>query len=125
MPKIKIINTVPSDLQKDAKPVDEIVTEFAESCEPLETSSLFVMMDARTGARYCECHLRASKIIELATIDVPLDPDEQPEYRANSDIVQDHVAFEAMQSDAKERRTFSNIVAEFTSSFDADRPLKI
>jgi hypothetical protein len=30
-----------------------------------------------------------------------------------------------VQSDAKERRTFSNIVAEFTSSFDADRPLKI
>jgi hypothetical protein len=30
-----------------------------------------------------------------------------------------------MQSDAKERRTFSNIVAEFTSAFDVDHPLKI
>jgi hypothetical protein len=97
MAKIKLINTVPPDLENEAKPVDEIVTEFAESCEPLETSSLFVMMDARTGARYCECHLRASKILELGTIDVPLDPDEQPEYRANRDIVEDHVAFEAMQ----------------------------
>jgi hypothetical protein len=45
MAKTKIIHTVPSDLQKDAKPVDEIVIEFAESCQPLETSSLFGMME--------------------------------------------------------------------------------
>lgn len=61
----------------------------------------------------------------LATIDVPLDPEEQPDYRANREIVEDHVAYEKMKADAQERRTFSNLVAEFTRSFDADHPLKI
>jgi len=83
------------------------------------------MVDAKNGARYCECHLAAKTIVRLGTIDVPLDPEEQGEYRANRDIVEDHVAYEKMQEDAMERRTFSNIVAEFSSDFDAEHPLKI
>jgi hypothetical protein len=103
----------------------ELVNEFATLCEPYEQKSLRVLIDNRTGASYCECHLRATKLIELATIDVPLDPDEQPEYRANREIVEDHAAFDRMKEDAKARRTFSNIVAEFTKAFEADRPIKI
>ena len=44
--------------------------------------------------------------------DVPLDPEDQPEFRANREIVTSHYAFEKMQRDAKEHRSFSNIVAE-------------
>ena len=81
-----------------------------------------VFVDACKLARYCECHITAEKLIELATIDVPLDPDEQGEYRANREILADHAAFQAMKEDAKKRRTFSNIVAEFTTEFDEDHP---
>jgi hypothetical protein len=121
----KIIYKVPADLKDTAADVAAIVEEFVEACSPLEKSKLFVMVDARTGARYCECHIRAQRLVDLATIDVPLDPDEQPEYRANREVVEDAVAFQKMKEDAKERRTFSNIVAEFTTSFDSDHPLKI
>ena len=69
--------------------------------------------------------LLAEKIVSLATTDVPLDPEEQPEYRANREIVADHTAFSAMKEDAKKRRSFSNIVAEFTTEFDEAHPLKI
>jgi len=83
------------------------------------------MVDAKNGARYCECHLTAETIVTLGTIDVPPDPEEQGEYRANRDIVEDHVAYEKMKEDAMERRTFSNIVAEFSTEFDTDHPLKV
>jgi hypothetical protein len=63
--------------------------------------------------------------LELGTIDVPLDPEGQPEYRANREIVEDHVAFERMKEDAAARRSFSNIVAEYTTSYDSTHPLKI
>jgi hypothetical protein len=125
MEKPKIINEIPSDLKQKVPKVDAIVAQFAKACCPLEKARLFVMVDARTGARYCECHIRAEKLIELGTIDVPLDPDEQSEYRANRDIVEDHVAFQRMKEDANERRTFSNIVAEFMTPAEDDRPLKI
>lgn len=125
MAKVRIIDKVPSDLVGDVLEVNAVVEAFASACLPLEKSRLYLMVDVRTGARYCECHLRAKKLIELGTTDVPLDPEEQPEYRANREVVLDHAAFEKMKDDAKQRRTFSNIVAEFTTAFDAERPLKI
>ena len=125
MGKIEIVNKVPKDLKDQAANVDDIVREFAEACEPVEASRLLVMVDAKNGARYCECHLTAETIIRLGTIDVPLDPEEQGEYRANREIVEDHVAYEQMREDALERRTFSNIVAEFSTDYVPDHPLKV
>ncbi|SFO51404.1 hypothetical protein SAMN05216567_10124 [Variovorax sp. OK605] len=93
--------------------------------EPLEKGHLVVLRDVRTGAIFVECHVRANYLIKLGTVDVPLDPEEQAEYRANREIVEDHVAFEQMKEDALQKRTFSNLVCEFTRAFDSTRPLKI
>ena len=123
--KAKILEEIPADLSGQVPEVKDQVRQFMGKFDPLEKESLYVLTDPRTNARYCECHLRGSKFIPLSTIDVPLDPEEQAEYRANREIVQDHIAFERMKEDALKRRTFSNIVAEFTTTFDPDHPLKI
>lgn len=103
-----------------------LLQAFAVEFQPLETHErLLELTDSRTGARYCECHLKANKIVELGTIDVPLDPEEQPDYRANRDIVLNSSAFQTMKEDAKNKRSFSNIVAEYTKEFDIEHPLKI
>lgn len=83
------------------------------------------MRDEVTHAIFTECHVQAEKLIEYSTIDVPLDPDEQSEYRANRNIVEDNGAFLSMKADALKGRPFSNIVAEFTLEFDKNYPLKI
>ncbi|CAN1519314.1 hypothetical protein MCEMIH16_01046 [Caulobacteraceae bacterium] len=88
-------------------------------------SKLQFVTDKRTGARYCECHIKASKLVELGTVDVPLDPDEQPEYRANREIVADAQAFEQMKSDAILGRSFCNIVSEYSTDFEPSTPIKI
>jgi len=106
--------------------VQNLLGDFSAEFQPLESQAqLLELIDSRTGAPYCECHLRGSKIISLGTIDVPLDPDEQPDYRANRDVVLNDSAFQTMKQDAKQMRSFSNIVAEFTKEFDAPHPLKI
>lgn len=108
--------------------IDELLREFCRELEPFEATrqrDLCVFEDARTGAHYCECHIPANKLIEFSTTDVPLDPDEQSEYRANRDIVEDAYAFKIMRDDAKQGRTFSNIVAEYTKEYDSNHPLKI
>ncbi len=100
--------------------------EFASEFSPLEREeNLLLLTDKRTGAQYVECHVVGSKLVELATTDVPLDPDEQMEYRANREIVTNHEAFLKMKDDALKGRTFSNIVAEYTKDFDSEHPLKI
>jgi hypothetical protein len=124
MAKITIIDACPDDLKSSGPEVADLVKAFAETYSPLE-QGLHILVDARTGARYIECHVRASKLVSLSTIDVPLDPEEQAEYRANREIVEDHFAFERMKLDALARRTFSNIVTEYTDSFDPEHPLKV
>lgn len=124
--KITIQSIIPKDLAHATTNVDALVTDFFKICEPLEKDDLvYVFVDARTSARFCECHIYADKLVQLATADVPLDPDEQAEYRANRDIVTSAQAFEVMKQDANRRRSFSNLVLEYTQEYDAEHPLKI
>jgi hypothetical protein len=110
---------------KNGDGITTLVNEFAAACEPLESGEkLMRLIDERTGAHYCECHIRGSKLIAYGTTDVPLDPDE-PDYRANREIVEDDVAFQRMKDDAKEKRSFSNIVTEWTKEHDAKHPPKV
>lgn len=104
--------------------IEQVVVEFSRIFAPKE-NNLYLFEDARTGAIFCECHISAEKLVGSSTIDVPLDPDEQPEYRANRDVAEDSIAFEVMKTDAKAKRTFSNIVCEYQTSFDEEHPLKI
>jgi hypothetical protein len=104
--------------------IQDLLNEFTRKCKPIE-NIIYVFTDAKTGAFYCECHMSAKDLLQLSTTDVPLDPDEQPEYRANRDVVEDDVAFDQMKTDARESRTFSNIVAEFDISHNPKTPIKI
>lgn len=125
MPKRAETYAYPTDSKKLPQEVRDMVASFNKECVPLEKKCLYLLTDARTGAIYCECHLRASTIVSFSTIDVPLDPDDQPEYRANREIVDDHAAFKAMREDACGGRTFSNLVAEYATDRDSEHPIKI
>jgi hypothetical protein len=98
---------------------------FLKVFSPLEAPNVLLLADRRTDAKYCECHVKASKLIPLGTTDVPLDPDEQADYRANRELVANAAAYTRMIEDAKLGRSFSNLVAEFTTDFDKDHPMKI
>ncbi len=105
---------VPERLNKKVEKIDGLIKSFAKTCKPLEPS-LFILVDSRTDALYCECHIRADTLVTQGTIDVPLDPDEQAEYRANRELVEDHTAYERMREDADSGRSFSNLVIESES----------
>src|SRR6476619_2381250 len=98
------------------------VPQFEQEFQPHEGGALVVLTDNITGARYCECHVRASKLIALSTIDAPLDTS-QPGYKANRQLLTNEPAFLRMKDDALKRRTFSNIVAEYVHG--TNQPLKI
>jgi hypothetical protein len=107
--------------------VEAVFKEFENECEPLESAEkgLHILVDRRTNAHYCECHIQASTLSKLSTVDVPLDPDSQAQYRANRAVLTDDPGFKRMQDDAKKGRSFSNIVAEYTKDFDESHPIKI
>lgn len=98
----------------DTAELEEAAKTFCEEFDPLERSAMIILKDDLTGAAFTECHVQADRIIAKGTTDVPLDPDEAPEYRANRDVVYSHAAFERMQQDALQGRKFSNIVCEYS-----------
>ncbi len=102
-----------------------LIEQFVAQFEPIERERLHLLTDSCTKAVYVECHVFGSKLIASATTDVPLDPEEQLEYRANREILLDHSAFKAMKKDAAAGRTFSNIVCEFVLDYNSERPLKV
>lgn len=102
----------------------QMITDFADLFHPVE-DTLYIFKDIKTSSIYCECHIYADKIIENGTIDSPLDAENQADYRANRDVVEDNIAFLQMKEDAKQNRSFSNIVAEYTTTFDEEHPLKV
>ena len=58
---------------------------FKAAFTPLESpDALLLLTDYRTDALFCECHIKASKLISLGTTDVPLDPEDQADYRARA-----------------------------------------
>lgn len=103
----------------------EMIDDFVRTCNPVDAMPLLVVQDKATGAHFIEAHIPAQKLVATATIDVPLDPDEQAEYRANRGVLEDHSAFARMKEDANNSRTFSNLVGEFNRTFDELHPLKI
>jgi hypothetical protein len=104
--------------------IQKLIGEFTADLQPTEPT-LTLFTDNRTGARYAECHVKASKLVAFATTDVPLDPVKQAQYRANRNVVTDDATFDVMKSDALRRRSFSNLVTEYTKEVAGDKPLKI
>lgn len=120
--KIKYIGNLN---QPEQSLIEKNLNEFIKLFDPIEGEEILIFVDNCTGAPYFESHIQAEKLLSNSTIDVPLDPDNQGEYRANRDIVDDHSAFLQMQDDAVKKRSFSNIVVEYSMEYDNKHPLKI
>lgn len=113
---------MPSGQPIDGK-TTAIFEDFKKEFEPLQ-NELPILTDKCTGAKYCECHIKAKKIVTLGTTGAPLDT-EHPEYKANREVALNDAAFLRMKLDAQKGRSFSNIVAEYRKDLDPDHPLKI
>jgi hypothetical protein len=44
---------------------------FESELDPLERGAITLLTDHRTGATFCECHVKGSKLIEFGTVHLP------------------------------------------------------
>ena len=91
---------------------------------------LLVYYDAVAERFFTECHLSAAQVRRFVDFDTALDPDLLPQLggkplRLNRDIVGENAVFKEMQRDAGRGRPFSDIVCEWNTSYNGDKPLKI
>src|ERR1035437_20371 len=111
----------------NAKAADDKIAasfkEFQQQFKPPQ-SELPTLTDKCAGASYCECYVRADKLIKFGTTHASLDV-EHPQYKSNREVDLNHQAFKRMKQDATKGRSFSNIVAEYRKDQDPAHPLKI
>jgi hypothetical protein len=110
--------------EKVLKEIQAFLSNFL-ILESINSSDLFIFKDFKNDALFTECHISAEQLIALSTTEASLDPENQPEYRSNREVVTDAPAFLQMKQDAQQGRVFSNLVAEFDTSYESDKPLKI
>ncbi|HEU0074200.1 MAG TPA: hypothetical protein VFS30_09325 [Dehalococcoidia bacterium] len=96
-----------------------------ELCERTMQVPLTLWHDEKSDAFYTACHLTGKTLVALADLEAVLDPQESEDYKLNRELYTDNYAYRLMESDAKNGRSFEDIVAEFDESYRPKSPLKI
>lgn len=114
---------IPQDLVSD-------IVEFMSKMPLVENKlsiPLLISNDKKSNSFFTECHLKASDLIKYTDKDLSIDPELQEEYRANRKLEPDNRYFLQMVEDAKNGRSFSDLVIEFNTSYteNKSKPLKI
>lgn len=121
----------PKDFPKVPKKIMDKIEDFLSEFSPLEiedeNSSLTLFYDKLSEAFYLMCHLTAEEFEQKADFKAALDkPEEDDEiYKLNRDISENESAFLIMNQDAKEGRTFEDIVVEYDVAYNPESPMKI
>jgi len=108
--------------------VIEMIGQFKEEISSLESEKglpFILFQDGKSQAYYIECHLNASLALPLIDFDATLDPEEQEEFRLQRELQPTHRLFLRMILDAIENRQFSDIIAEYNTTYRPELPLKL
>lgn len=121
-PRILSTSEIPDEIIAD-------INHFIDNVFTLERSlskPLLIIKDEKSNSFFSECHIPAKYLIDVADPDATIDPELQEEYRANRELVgPEDFYFLQMIDDAKQGRTFSDIVSEFNLTYNEKKPLKI
>ena len=119
-------------VQKGTNPSDELLktaSKFLDSYTTQEEANgtlLILHSDIKSQSFYFVCHLTAIQITEGADLKASLDTDETSDiYKLNRDITEDQAAYKIMVKDAKDGRSFEDLVIEYDVSYHVDKPLKV
>lgn len=122
---------IPERVEEISNDVRDGIEEFLSDFNPLElieeNGILSLYYDQKSKANYLMCHLTAEQFVNKADFKAALDnPDDDDEiYKLNRDVMENESAFQIMESDAKEGRSFEDIVVEYDLNYNSETPLKI
>lgn len=113
---------------KAGKAVIDKVNGFFHSFETFEKRNgvqHLLLLDKKSGAFYIVCHLDSKILASKTDSEAVLDPEESEDYKLNRGLYTDTYAYKLMESDAKQGRSFEDLVTEYDTSYRPEKPLKI
>ena len=108
----------------------ESVEAFLRKFAPYENSlnaPVVVHYDKKSQAFYVTCHLDGKTLSKYCDLEATLDKSDDDDiiYKLNREITEDKAAYKQMEADAREGRSFEDIVIEFDTSYHPQKPLKV
>lgn len=119
---IDVYSESPSD--EVIESLDDFLSEI-RVVEKTREIPLILFQDGKSEAYYIECHIEAGDAAPLLDFDAAIDPEEQEEFRLQRELQPTHRSYLQMVSDAKGTRQFSDLIAEYNTSYVSEKPLKI
>lgn len=105
------------------------VSNFISMIKPYEINNgaeLVLYFDERSKAYYMVCHVDALTLVTCSDLEASLEAnDEDVIYKLNRDITEDIAAFKSMEEDAINGRSFEDMVVEFDTTYQKNKPLKV
>src|SRR3989344_9105985 len=114
-------DSVPEDTLEEIRDFRHTISTF----EKRQEQPFLIFLDKKSGAFYTECHLLGNDFIKFSDPNSTIDPELEELSKANRELETDNYYYEQMVSDAKEGRSFSDIIIEYNTNYSQAKPLKI
>jgi hypothetical protein len=108
--------------------VEKTVREFLEGNGTMEKAKgmpVVIFQDGVKKSYYIRCAITGETMSHKVSLDARLNPQTGETFRDNREILTTHNTFLRMAADAKNEREFSDIIAEYNTTYGPDKPLKI
>jgi hypothetical protein len=110
------------------KEVEKTVREFLKNIPTLEKSRkvpIVIFQDGVKKSYYIRCAITGRTMADIISLDARLDPEGGETFRGNREILETHNTFRRMRADAENEREFNDIIAEYITSYQPKKPLKV
>ncbi len=108
--------------------VEASVKTFLEDIDTGEKAGDLPVVIYQDGVRksyYLRCTISGKTMSEVISLDARLDPQSGDTFRDNRGLLLGHNTFLRMRDDAENKREFNDIIAEYITSYQPAKPLKV
>jgi hypothetical protein len=113
---------------KSNKEIEATVKKFLEEVDTAEKAKnvpIIIHQDGVKKSYYIRCAISAETMKEVISLDARLDPESDDTFRDNREVQETNNTFLRMKMDAEGEREFNDIIAEYITSYEPDKPLKV
>ena len=106
----------------------KLVLAFLEHISTLEAKydmPVVIFQDGASGSYYTKCSITAKDATKWCDLNAKLDIKSSEGYRANRQLYEKHITFQRMKIDAEKGREFNDIIVEYNTEYDSNKPLKV
>lgn len=122
------MNTMFDDSASANGEIKRKVEEFLNNVSTMERKNsipIFILQDGVKKSYYIKCSISADEAARLCDLDAKLDVDNPESFRANRQLLLTNNTYLKMEQDAAEGREFHDIIVEYNTDYQPERPLKV